>query len=671
MAARISRQTMFLLIALLSATIGLSTFGCAQKTPRPIPAGVDGTDSVVSDEPIVFTTSSAIPAKLDLLFVVDNTPGMCQEQAALVRSFESFVSQLDGYMNVDIRVAVTTTDVLMGQGRFSDEAATKFPNACAETQLLPCLTNDECVDAFGSGWICHQPPIIDGDPAFHNGNLSLNSLCAFTCDSDEECCEYFCYVDECGDDMTCVSDMCGDPEGACTQTCVAHGGGSEALKNCVAQPDVRMCFFSDIPPVLTQDSLGYFPCIAFVGADQSFTAGLESGIKTAWMALDPDGLQAEQSAAFLRDDAYLLIVFLSDEDDCSIDEDFCSPSFGCDDDNDCPGYTQCKDGLCCGVVKKDYYNICALLGEYKGEDHHACAYDAACQDCKSDADCDEGWYCKSDKKCRPYIYGFNTIATFQQPAGTPLFALAPVSDFYDQFRSLKSDPDKVLVAAFVGDALVQGNDEDSLISEECFLDEKLGRCQDYQLKKATATVECLDDPYLDGCEDLLQAKIECARQCYIASKGDNKIPQAKNSYICAGDMGTADFGSRYLRLAGMFGANGLANSLCRSSGLGPSLDMTAELLLKRLTRICLPFPVKEGAQVEVTRRLPGAEPVVLVEGAAPDGDFQVVYPESVCCDPDAQGQCTGSETALMFTDVLDPAAKISVNYVVASRDNSR
>ena len=100
--------------------------------------------------------------------------------------------------------------------------------------------------------------------------------------------------------------------------------------------------------------------------------------------------------------------------------------------------------------------------------------------------------------------------------------------------------------------------------------------------------------------------------------------------------------------------------------------MTAELLLKRLTRICLPFPVKDGEQVEVTHRLPGAaEVVILVESAAPEGDFQVVYPESACCDPDAQGQCTGSETAIMFSDVLDPAAEITVTYVVASNSDSR
>jgi len=684
---------------LWTMAIGFSTFGCSENDSPIVLGGVDGTAAcpcvdgwscvlemcrrecaldadcgegtfcavggvcLPSDEPFTFPAGSAIPVKLDLLWVIDNSSSMCQEQASLARSFNSFVTQLDSYLNVDINLAVTTTDALMGQGKFSNTPATVFPNACSETKKLPCAANTECVDAFGASWVCNPPQSTGGSLLLYNKNGSLNSSCTYSCDSNADCCENFCYVDECGDDMSCVDQMCGDSEDDCTQTCKAPGGGSDELKNCVAQPDTGDCP-SGIPTVLTETSLEYFPCIATVGAVQSFTANLESGLKTAWMALDPSGLQAEQSAGFLRDDAYLIIVFVTDEDDCSIDEDFSSPSFDCEDDGDCPGYTLCKQGLCHGIVKKDYYNICALLGEYKGEAHHDCAYDKDCQDCESDADCDEGWYCKVDK-CRPYIYGFNTISSVQKPAGTPLFALTPVSKYYSQLRSLKADPAKVLVAAIVGDAIIKKSDQKSLISEDCLEDEKMERCQNYLVAKADASNKCLEDPIADGCEDFLALKQACAQECYVASKGDNKNPQAKNSYVCTSPYGTSDWGNRYIRLAEMFGPNGIVGNLCDSGGIGTSLDATAELLLKRMTRVCLPFPVRTGEHVKVTRGLPGGEALTLVEGAPPEGDFQVVYPEYGCCFRNDLGECTGSETALMFTEVLDPAAEIDVTYIVA------
>ncbi|MBM4373060.1 MAG: hypothetical protein FJ098_15505, partial [Deltaproteobacteria bacterium] len=603
-------------------------------------------------------TKNDQPIKLDFLWVIDNSSSMCQEQASLARSFDAFVGQLESYLNVDINLAVTTSDAIKGQGKFSNTPATKFPNACNETELLPCATNSECTKAFGQSWACKPPPSSGQGLLLYNKNGSLNSSCFYTCSNDGDCCESFCYGDECGGEAGCVEDLCGDPEAGCTQTCLAPGGGTDTAKTCVAQPDTADCPGSGIPSVLTDKNLDLFPCIATVGADQSFTANLESGLKTAWMALDPRGLQAEQSAGFLRDDAYLVIVFVSDEEDCSIDEDFAAPSYECEKDADCPGYTRCEDGLCYGVIKKDYYNICGLLGEYKGRAHHNCAYDLGCEDCESDADCDEGWYCKGGKKCRPYIYGFNTISSFQNPAGTPIFALAPVSKYYSQLRSLKSDPAKVLVAAIVGDVLVEKSDEKSLISDECIEDAKLAVCQEYVALKGETTNQCKEDPHMAGCEAFLAAKQACARECYIASKGDPTNPQAKNTYVCTSPFGTADWGSRYVRLAEMFGPNGVVSNICSEEGISPALESVAELIIKRVTKLCLPRFVKEGERITVTRSYEDENgdwiTEKLVEGD--DGDYRIEYPTQDCCFADEKtGTCTGTLRAVTFNDVLDPS----------------
>ena len=610
-------------------------------------------------------TKNDKPIKLDFLWVIDNSSSMCQEQASLTRSFVSFVDLLDSYLNVDINLAVTTTNVILGQGRFSNQPATIYPNACAEAKVHACATNNDCTDVFGSGWQCDPPKGPGGSLRLYNKNRSLNSSCVYTCQSSGECCEKFCYMDECGDDLTCAVQMCGDPEGSCTQTCVAPGGGTNTDKGCVAQPATQACPSSGVPSVLTDKSLDLFPCIATVGADQSPFANLESGLKAAWMALDPDGMRAEQSLGFLREDSYLIVVFISDEDDCSIDEDFCSPSFDCESNSDCPGYTRCQGGLCCGIVKKDYYNTCALLGEYKGKAHHSCAYDLSCRDCETDGDCDEGWHCKGDKKCRPYIYGFNTLASFQQPSGTPLFALAPVSKYYSQLRSLKADPAKVLVAAIVGDALVQKGDQKSLISEECIGDEKLERCQDYEAAKSMESARCKEDPAADGCEAYLLIKQACARECYVASKGDHTNPLAKSSYACTSPFGTADWGNRYIRLAEMFGPNGVVSNICAEEGISPALETVAELIIMRVTKVCLPRQVKEGERITVTRRFESSDGELINEKLheGEDADYTIEFPTQDCCISDEKtGRCTGTLTALIFNEVLDPSWEIEMKY---------
>ena len=60
-----------------------------------------------------------------------------------------------------------------------------------------------------------------------------------------------------------------------------------------------------------------FICMASVGAQQNICGSQEQGLLAAWMALDRNGENGAQAASFLRDDAFLLIIFVSDEDDCS------------------------------------------------------------------------------------------------------------------------------------------------------------------------------------------------------------------------------------------------------------------------------------------------------------------------------------------------------------------
>ncbi len=97
-----------------------------------------------------------------------------------------------------------------------------------------------------------------------------------------------------------------------------------------------------------------FVCQASVGAIQTLCGSQEQGLLAAWMALDPRGENAEQARAFLREDASLLTVILSDEDDCSsvdqgsltdvsrcscfVDRRGCKPDGTCDSGTPGPRY---------------------------------------------------------------------------------------------------------------------------------------------------------------------------------------------------------------------------------------------------------------------------------------------------------------------------------------------
>jgi hypothetical protein len=628
------------------------------------------------------------PVKLDMLWVVDNSASMCQEQWALSQQFDQFVEVMQDGFNVDLRVAVTTTDAISNAGKFVNTPATKFPPACAQTESQPCVSDVDCVNELGPGWSCKDYP----PDQWYNFNGSINSYCRFECDGDFDCCAQFC-VAECGDNQSCIDAACDvAPSEDCTWECVDPGGGGD--NGCMRPPDTADCP-TNLPTVLTGETLDLFKCIATVAPEQFHSVNVEAGLKAAQLALDPTGPNAEQSAGFLRDDAYLMVVFITDEDDCSIHENYGAPNATCDDAYDeekcadsggsCKldvaySYIRGKEAyVCAGTIKKDYFNVCGLLGDYKGYDHHVLSYDLTKSDCQSNEDCDDGWYCKESsgkKKCRPLFFSFPHIADYFNPPGAPIFSLKPVYQVHSFLKGLKDDPARVLVAAVVGDSLVGGSDAEAMISDKCLGDQgtesekslaaKLHHCVAYKEMQGADSDNCADDPAKQGCEEYLQAQLECARQCFVASKGNAKnVQTARNSYICSSEYGKADFGNRYVRLADMFGPNGTYSNICSPDGIGPALGEMAQLVKGRTVRMCLPRKPELWEKLTISKQVLAEEGIgvtseELVEG--PDGDYVVEYPSMFCCLPDADGQCTGSLTSVLFTSVPDADAQVTVSY---------
>lgn len=334
--------------------------------------------------------------KVDFLWVIDDSASMCQEQASLAQSFNEFITRITSFVNIDFRIAVVTTDMLSADkvARFRHHKTTEFPFACTQSQIQACVQpdvlaeapealttlceNDDCSCAnLGGSWVCDG----ESDPNhilncnISSGKRTLNSRCKLTCTDHWQCDEALVSAEQ--------GQACGDDESKCVYKCLSPSG-SAANSGCVLRPETSQCLDDgtlrqalidgasrvcnngddcddnnpcadgsacDKPlfPYLTpKTAADYFKCVGVVGAEQHNDANLEQGLNAAIWALNQGGPNSDQARTFIRDDAYLVVVFVSDEDDCSV--------------SDCgigeKGHWQCGDSLA-----KERYGTCTCLND--------------------------------------------------------------------------------------------------------------------------------------------------------------------------------------------------------------------------------------------------------------------------------------------------------------------
>ncbi len=560
-------------------------------------------DASVADESVSGIVSQSgvfgtVPrVKLDVLFAMQSCTGMCDFHRVLAHYAPDWIRSLGNQIPLfDVQVAVVTRAAWNETTGFAAAGgATSSPPACQQSRYLSCSSHADCVAKLGTGWECQSFGSPDDNV---NLNGSLNSRCIFRCLDTAACCGEFCATDACGNMPFCPSALCETEESGCPFECTSYGGTVGGISSCIAPPLTNGCLadtktilaFSEVDNI---DTLGTLRCNLQSGPSQSPLPMLGAVFASVIGTLDLTGHNKADATAFLRDDARLLVVFTADEDECSIAPEFASPSYQCESDQDCQnGLGQCRVDeyfseltnhtvkLCSGIIKKDYYNACGLLEEYRGDEHHGCAYNLDCSDCTDDSDCPKGWYCKQDKKCRPELYSLSNIASYQSPPGSPIFSLLPVDTFKAQLEGLKPQPEHLLVGAIVGDGLVVADDAASYISQACLEHELLTDCQAYQEAKVDSSAACLADPAAMGCEDLHRAKLLCVRECYLASLGNPESPTiAKNTKMCIGPYGPASGGNRYVRLIESLGDRGSLTSYCDPEGIPLALARIEAMVL--------------------------------------------------------------------------------------------
>ena len=629
-------------------------------------------------------TGTGEPIKIDFLWVIDNSSSMCEEQVSLAGNFETFRYKLNKLFELDPHIAVVTNDmhcdpdnpeIKASMGQFSTLPAGGFPPACQVKVIKACTTDSDCegLDAtFGGAsdgeWDCQTALNAS---CVTNPNGSVNTECKRRCTTDEEC-----------------QDLFGDDRYECLKV------GGQADWGCLLPPKTEDCP-DELPAIIDTSNIDLFPCLATVGVNQNKCFHYEQGLASALAALDPLGDNAAQAGELLRPDAYLVIIFVSDEDDCSAAQS----------------------------IHEDYYDTCALLptldegGPLVPVAHYANRFKAlkadpskvivaaiagdavvpsgpqstsqmlvtvrnslllAAEDCTrkcvegtwsasvggcipdKEGDCQIGDWDDFTKTCEPNPQG--DIETFADGTTSKPTCAADTVD--------AADP-SIPVSGCVDGLCVTAEDEELRVAMVGIMEELLDAegavfFADPQ-NPSGEEIAAFDAVFLadeatpteDELALLREAYVATVRQAYIHSKS-SPYDCYETTYVCESDDGRADWGSRYFELADRFGPNGIFTNICASEGIGPALDSIAQKIINIVNRVCLPKPVLDMSSLKVTKTYkPGdsdelvTEELVLGEGP---GTYQIV--------PGGEDCRVGDQylDAIIFGDEPVPDEKITVTY---------
>jgi len=215
--------------------------------------------------PVDCTETGAV----DVLFVVDNSSSMLSKQMQLRNAFPVFFEALNNSLGMipDIQVGVVTTD--LGIGGYS---SIRY-----------------CEELGGDGGIMGKAGALD------LGENCLGSGQRYMVDVEPE----GCFIER-GESGQCFD------HGCTQQNCDDEEVGQQALTLSVDVDGCPRCRNFEGEP---QDA---FSCLADVGVQG---CGFEQPLEALRLALNAD--TTPQNEGFLRDDAVLVVVLVTDEDDCS------------------------------------------------------------------------------------------------------------------------------------------------------------------------------------------------------------------------------------------------------------------------------------------------------------------------------------------------------------------
>ena len=121
--------------------------GCQEYLFAPVcPQSVEETQLVAT--PVT-------PKPVDILFVVDNSGSMADEQERLATNFDAFLDQLSAAPFADYRIAVVSTDLITADG---EQGGLQFPSWNAQAPYNYQSTNDDGCQPVGIPHGCFRGP---------------------------------------------------------------------------------------------------------------------------------------------------------------------------------------------------------------------------------------------------------------------------------------------------------------------------------------------------------------------------------------------------------------------------------------------------------------------------------------------------------------------------------
>lgn len=240
-------------------------------------------------------------SEVDVLWVIDNSGSMCQEQQVLRENFAEFVGEFAD-RSLDLHIGVTTTDT---NDDYPLEPVAEPGHLQATPQPVPgfdpsCHT---AVDEMGNPIEGDYSPIRESLRVAVDCMAEPDETLLEVTDADIECALYNT-PQGCSIEGRCTAQECG-PE-----SIFPDPSTYRPLPRVLRSSDYRVDSAVDVEAMQAD-----FACMSLVGTRGY---GIEKGLGAAVAAVSP-GLTDGPNAGLLRDDARFAVMFVTDENDCTHD----------------------------------------------------------------------------------------------------------------------------------------------------------------------------------------------------------------------------------------------------------------------------------------------------------------------------------------------------------------
>lgn len=245
----------------------------------------------------------------DVLFVIDDSSGMCEKQEAIAAELDVFVQNLD-YAKVDLHIGVTSTHKTP-EGLDARVFGSREYGALRSRPYPALGSSGPCRDALTFEGILERAVSCTKAPSVHRTKLT-DEEAACVEDDDSASCRAYCQQNS--DKAWCDGDTGEFDFQGFQHALLPSPEDYRSFPSVLKTSDYREADGS----LRRSEFLDDFRCISMVGTRGW---GIEKGLGAAVRAVSPEMTTGNDApnAGFIRPDSRFGVVFMSDENDCTHD----------------------------------------------------------------------------------------------------------------------------------------------------------------------------------------------------------------------------------------------------------------------------------------------------------------------------------------------------------------